>query len=534
MAMNVQTSASTIGMAPTATTGGAGQGSLPSLTGGAAADPNVGSAPAGGGIQTPGTQAQQAPAPAMNPLALTKHGTWLGPLMTIGGGIAAIAAFAKGQDGSKFMKFGGVAAALGGVGMTALGFQAKGVEVGTKKTEAEALVAMQQLQTQYEATMQNLSTQASTEITTLRQQLEQAKGQGGTNGPTGQTSGAGIGVGPGLDTTVVPGGRNGQAPIGGDPSTQTTTSGPQSTNPTTPSGPWSPQSLVGTSVELAAGASASGATIADAGTYQIEQLAGDANGYATADEANAAARQSMSTELMGSKFLRWMVVEHDGRFYGAVAKQSQGAGATPLTPAIGNVVAWSAMNHVEDNGVNGWQAYSWSKTSGQQSIAVPYGTDNVFAGVAGGGPAPSGTAPSGTTGTVAVAPTGGTSFDPATQVGRTFSINASTTEAGSVARGGVLQVQRFVASSAGGFGTAEEAAVAARAARASSGDASQWSRWVTLQGSDGRHYVYEGSIVKRATAELEAAPVHVFGTGFAEYFDGATNAWKAIADSSAA
>jgi hypothetical protein len=486
----------------------------------------------------------------MNPAALIKHGSWLGPLMTIGGGIAALTAFAKGQDGSKFLKYGGISAAVGGVGLTAMGFQAKGVETGTKKTEAEALAAMQQLQTQYEATMQNLSTQAATEISTLQQQLAQAQGgAAGQTGQTGQTSGSGLGVGPGLDTTVVPGGQGGQAPIGGDSSTQ----GTGTTTPATPAGPWTAQSIVGTTVQLAAGNSASGTPIATEGTYRIEQVAGDANGYGSLEEANAAARQSMSTELMGSKFLRWMVVEHEGRFYGAVAKQAQeGAGANPITPAIGNVVAWSAMNHVEDNGVNGWQAYSWSQTGGQQSMAVPYGTSNVFAGVSGGGPAPTGQQPTGTaptanapgtivddaltsvTGGGGVAAPSGAPLDPATQIGRSFSINASTTEDGSIVRGGVLQVQRFIDTSAGGFGTAEEAATAARAARAAAGGGNQWSRWITLQGSDGRHYVYEGSIVKRATAELQAAPVHVFGSGFAEYFDGATNAWKAIADQQAA
>jgi hypothetical protein len=299
--------------------------------------------------------------------------------------------------------------------------------------------------------------------------------------------------------------------------------------------------------------------IADAGTYRIEQVAGDANGYATVEEANAATRQTMSTELMGSKFLRWMVVEHGGRYYGAIAKQlPQGTQATPLTPQVGNVVAWSAMNHVSDQGVNGWQAYSWSATGGQSSIAVPYGTTNVFAGVSGGGPiggtstgpAPTGTAPTGQVqmlpGTNIPVPgqtpqnapvTGGgpsgAPFDPASQVGRSFSINASNTAEGDLARGGVLQVQKFVESSAGGFGTAEEAASAARAARKASGG-DQWTRWVSMQGSDGRHYVYQGSIVKRPTSEVQSAPVHVFGVGFAEFFDASTNSWKAVRDSQAA
>ncbi|MCW2921177.1 MAG: hypothetical protein JWL76_1051, partial [Thermoleophilia bacterium] len=436
-------------------------------------------------------------------------------------------------------------------------------------------------QSQYEATMTNLQQQATPENSTHKEQhtapqqgaaqQQPGAGQPGAQAPGPAGSGA-TNVGPGLDTTVVPGSGQQQqaAPVGGDPAAQGSgstpiggtvpTGGTTAPQTTTPAGPWTPQSLVGQSVPLAVGASASGTPIAEQGTYKIEQLAGDANGYATVEEANAATRTSMSTELMGSKFLRWMVVEHGGRYYGAIAKQlPQGGQATELKPEVGNVVAWSAMNHVTDNGVNGWQAYSWSATGGQQTIAVPYGTTNVFGGVSGGGPIggtqptgtqPAGTAPTGqgqtlpgtnipvpgqtaSTGPVTGGGPAGAPFDPASQVGRSFSINASNTAEGDLARGGVLQVQKFVESSAGGFGTAEEAATAARAARKASGG-DQWTRWVSLQGSDGRHYVYQGSIVKRPTSEVQAAPVHVFGVGFAEFFDSSTNSWKAVRDQQAA
>ncbi len=585
MATNVQGSASSIGMAPASTQmpgaeAGAG-GMLPGLTGGAGdpaagagmtADPNAAAA-----AGTPGAAQDPAAAGGALPggMDLTKiasTGRWLGPLMTIGGGIAAITAFAKGQDGSKFLKWAGVSAALSGVGLTAMGFKAKGIETGTQATEQQALLAMQQLDAQYKATMENLTATATQEITTLKQQLAMAQ-QGAAAGqqPGAQTPGpAGSGaenVGAGLDTVVVPGSQQQATPVGegstpGTGSTPVGTTAPAGTTApqgTTAAGPWSVQSLIGQSVDLQTGASASGAPIAEAGTYRIEQPAGDPNGYATVEEANAAARQTMSTELMGSRFLRWMVVEHGGRYYGAIAKQlPPGGQASALTPQVGNVVAWSAMNHISDNGVNGWQAYSWSQTGGAQSMAVPYGTTNVFAGVSGGGPvganptgsAPSGTAPTGATPTlpgtnipvpgatsgsapVTGAGPSGAAFDPASQVGRTFSINASNTAEGDLARGGVLQVQKFVESSSGGFGTAEEAAAAARSARTSTGG-DQWTRWISMQGGDGRFYVYQGSIVKRPTSEVQAAPVHVFGVGFAEYFDGATNAWKAVRDAQAA
>lgn len=551
MTANVQGSASGIGMAPQAGAGlsadPSATGPLPSLTGGAATgaagDPMVaGTDPTAGGA---GQAAAGAGAAAPAGFDMTKYasqGRWLGPLATMGGGFAAYKGL---SSGNKWMKIGGVAAALGGLALTGIGFKAKGIETGTKATEAQAVAAMQQLTAQYETTMQQLATQASTEITTLQQQLAQAQQAGAVAGTDqgvpgqGATDGSGGAVGPGLGGTTVPGSGS------GTPGTSGTT-GTQGTGPT---GAWSVQSIVGRSVDLAAGATPSGAVVADPGSYRIEQVAGDANGYATLEEANAAARASMSTELMGSKFLRWMVVEHEGRYYGAIAKQvGQGEQPNPISADIGNVVAWSAMNHVTDNGVNGWKAYSWTQSGGAQLIDVPYGSTNVFGGVSGGGPVGSapgtgtGSAPTGTgsvvddainqvTGGGQVQPGNGTPFDPASQVGRSFSINASTTAEGDLARGGTLQVQKFVDTSAGGFGTAEEAATAARSARAAAGGGDQWSRWLTLAGSDGRFYVYQGSIVSKATAELQAAPVHVFGVGFAEYFDGASNSWRAIRES---
>ncbi|MCW2923004.1 MAG: hypothetical protein JWM98_408, partial [Thermoleophilia bacterium] len=197
---------------------------------------------------------------------------------------------------------------------------------------------------------------------------------------------------------------------------------------------------------------------------------------------------------------------------------------------------------------------------GAMTISVPYGTANVFGG-AGAGAGATGTGTGTTTGTGTGTGTtaggGGTAtgtgtaprsveelgalgtsgpaapkaFDPASVIGRSFSINASSTAEGDLARGGVLQVQKFVDTSAGGFGTAEEAASAARAARASSGGGDQWSRVITLQGADNRFYVYQGSLVARATAELQdGSPMHVFGPNFAEFYDGTTSSWKAVRD----
>ncbi|MCW2922519.1 MAG: hypothetical protein JWL76_2393, partial [Thermoleophilia bacterium] len=173
MATNVQGSASSIGMAPAGAGAGAGAGGiLPGLTGGAgdpgagagAVDPTAGVGTAGaaapGAAQDPAAAAGGALPGGFDINKLASTGRWLGPLMTIGGGVAALMAF-KNPAGSNFLKFGGITAALSGVGLTAIGFKAKGIETGTKATEAQAVAAMQQLQSQYEATMTNLQQQAT-------------------------------------------------------------------------------------------------------------------------------------------------------------------------------------------------------------------------------------------------------------------------------------------------------------------------------------------------------------------------------------
>ncbi|MCW2922925.1 MAG: hypothetical protein JWM98_329, partial [Thermoleophilia bacterium] len=499
---------------------GAGNaGALPSLTGGAAGQgagqagsalPNAGAATdptAAGATGGAGTPAAAGALPGgMDITKLASSARWMGPLMAVGGAGLAIKGFQSAavskaileaggtvaKSGGGWMKWAGVGAALSGLALTGIGFKAKGVEVGGAAKEAEAVAAIQQLNAQYESTMQNLTTEASTQITTLQQQLAAAKQGGGATPGATDPSATGQGTTPGA--TPTPGA---QAPGAQTPSSNTlpatqnadgtttehgqivdgatpgvgiglnTTSVP--TDPTaatgaTTGGAWSPTALKGLTKQLEAGTSPGGTTIADAGNYKIEGLAGDPNGYASVDEANAAARATMSTELMGSKFLRWMVVEHGGRFYGAIGKQLA-AGEQPklLTPEAGNVVAWSAMNHVSENGAAGWQAYSWTQAGGAKTISVPYGTANVFGGAGatgtGSGTA-TGTGTTTGTGTGTTAGGGGTTtgtgtaprsveelgalgatgaaapkaFDPASVIGRSFSINASSTAEGDLAR----------------------------------------------------------------------------------------------------
>jgi hypothetical protein len=81
----------------------------------------------------------------------------------------------------------------------------------------------------------------------------------------------------------------------------------------------------------------------------------------------------------------------------------------------------------------------------------------------------------------------------------------------------------------GTFASADAAAAAARTARASGDQANKWRRVVTVQVSDGSFHVYEASIVNKAVPALSgASPAHIFGSGFAEYFNGSS--WQAVAD----
>ncbi|MCW2927663.1 MAG: hypothetical protein JWM86_1631 [Thermoleophilia bacterium] len=489
-------------------------------------------------------------------------------------GFSAAAAVQAGAAATKapgLLKWGGIAAAIGGLALTGIGFKAKGVETGTKATEATAVQAINALTAQYEQTMSAMAAQKAQEIQGLKAKVAAAGQQGG---------GAGIDPATGLPTAGAGAGQ-GQTPVGGT-GTPGAAAGsgvvlgedgkPSETAPivdgatpgvgiglnttvvpttgTAAAAGGATQAMLGSSVNLAAGQSG-GAVIAEAGNYKIEQLAGDPAGYATLEEANSAARATMSTELMGSKFLRWMVVEQGGRFYGVIAKQlAAQEPAKPLPATAGNVVAWSAMNHVAVNGTNGWKAYAWTKTGGEQITDVPYGTSAVFGGGPGGAIGGPATVPAGTGAGAGSAPIGGTnsgavtgggqvaqpgvvagSFDPASAIGRSFAVNASTTAEGDLARGGALQVQKFIEASTGGFGTPEEAATVARQARAAIPAGDAWSRITTLQGADGRYYVYQGSIVKRETAAIQnAAPLHVFGAGFSEFFDSASNSWRAVRD----
>ena len=480
------------------------------------------------------------------------------------------------KGGSKWLKWGGIAAAITGLGITMMGFGAKGKQDGAKAKEAEILPQVQAFSQQAEA----IVTQQNTKIATLEQQLAAAQAAVPTGGGTVAPGDAGTttpgatgtpGATTGTGTTT-----GGTAPADGtatNPQTQLPTPAtvnadgtavvqpstayielPTATNVSQPTpavgatpAMWAPGALISAQVGLPAGNTAAGGMVSAAGSFTIDRVVGAAEGYATVDEANKAVRATMNTTFGGSSFVRSLVVEHGDRFYAAVAKPSQpNETSNPISAdKHGTMVAWNSLNHLD--GV-GWVAYSWSQQAGASTYNIPYNQDMVFPGGVpsatatgtGAAPAATGTTTPATTTTPAVAGGGAvtpaaTAFVPTSIVGQSFAINASSTAEGTLARGGSLQIQRFVDSSTGGFGTADEAALAARAARTEAGGGDQWIRFLTAQGSDGRYYVYQGSIVARPTTELAAAsPMHVFGAGFAEYYDSTTSSWKAVADTTAA
>ncbi|MCU1437159.1 MAG: hypothetical protein JWP66_246 [Naasia sp.] len=437
--------------------------------------------------------------------------------MLAGGLGLALFALSKGKRLPGFLGVG--AAGLGGA-LLGVGLHKKGVADGRKQAEQEILPAFQGLQAQADKTISDMQTQYEATITQLRQ------GGGGAGGTGPGTGDAGATPGGAGDPTADPtGGTPGGTPGEGMPGQDTAPVIDIPTAATTGTGPGT--ALVGASVTLPAGAGSTG-EIAAGGAFTIAAAVGQAAGYATLEEANAAVQATVSTQTMGSRHLRYVVIQQGQKFYSAVAKAAEGG--TPagpaLTPEQGKVVAWNAINHMD---AAGWQTYTWTEQGGGRSTSVPYGQPKPFAPNAGpvaGTPAPApGAPPVAGPATPTPSPASTPAFDPASQLTRTFSLNDSGT-----ARGGVLQLQS-VAGSSTGYATGAEATSAARQARAAAGGGSEWTRWITTQGGDGRFYVFQGSLVSRATADLTAAaPLHVLGRGFAEYYDGAARAWVAVAD----
>ncbi|MCW2972791.1 MAG: hypothetical protein JWN72_1064, partial [Thermoleophilia bacterium] len=510
---------------------------------------------AGAATDTTGAGAAAANASPLAALGLDKLPSWLGPLTTVAGGGAAIYGFSKAASataqaagkGYGLLKFGGIAAALAGIGITYMASKA----AGAKAKEAEIAPQITAYNTQVTQAFADQKTQYETVIAQLQQQAQAGgAGQADPGAGTGQTGTTNP------DGTPTPGTGTGTETSGGTGQTGASQvpSGVVIDNPakavptgTLTAGAWSPSALVGSSIDLTQGNGADASNpIAKAGTFVVSTGIGDVNGYATVDEANAAAKAAMSTQTTGVPYLRFGVIEHGGKFYGVLAKASDGVTqGKPLDAATGTVAAWNALNFVASGNSGSWQAYSWSKTAGESAVDVGYTAEPFAAGAAATsaaqpgatttsttapGTAPTASTAGGTTTATTGTPAAAVAFDPNSVIGTSFAINAASTAEGDLVRGGALQVQGFASSSTGGFGTPEEAAVAARTERAAIGT-DPWKRVVTMQGADHKFYVYTGSIVARETAAATtAAPVHVFGSGIAEYFDGTSASWKAVRD----
>lgn len=424
---------------------------------------------------------QQPAAGMTSPLGGILSNPLLGIGLAVGG--AALGAYGL-TRGSGMLKLMGAGTALSGLMLTYQGARAKGAEQG--RVEG-AQVALQQFQQQVQQQLGPMIDAQNQKIAEQQAVIAQMQGGGGTDVSAG-------GSGVGTDTSA--GGAYPAGPAQAIPDSQ-----------------WTPAALVGQAVMLGEANLPSGQQVAEQGSFVIGQPVGDAVGYGSFAEADAVARRSMSTDLQGTKNYRWLVVEHDGRFHAFLAARDQ-QGAAPQLPADnGNVVGWHALRAVETGDLQvKWIDYGWSSTAGSSfDLFGQSGVAEATTSVAGGGAA------SGVTQAALVA----------SLVGRTFAINTASA-AGQVVDGGHVQLHGVVGSSAG-YATPEEAAAAARADGEATAS-SRWARSVTLQLADGRFYAFRGQLVNRGTVDVGqlAAPLFVFGAGFAEYFDGV--AWVAQPD----
>jgi hypothetical protein len=531
-------------------------------------------------VQQPGTApAGTDPAAMLDPAALMGKFKWLGPAMVVGG--AALGAFALIKWGSQGGKLAGMLAqkeaqaagegiaavakagefnklpmikllmagsmVASGLYTTMTGFEGAGKEAGKEegvRALQQALAPeMQKIETSYDATMQ--------ENEQLKQLIAQYQAQGQVPGAGTTTPGTGQQIAPGSGGTTTPGTGGATTP---GPDGTTAGSGTQTTATPRPAGQWSSAGLLGKAVSLGQATAPTGFPVAEQGSYAIGSTLGDPAGYATVDEASTVAQASMSTELQGTKLYRWVVIEHDGRYYAVQAAKDDTGTAGQLAAADGTIAAWHALRF-DETGAGAWTAYHWSKTAG--SSFTPFVTTGgggnaaaqaSSAGSAGGTTAdPVSNATSNAIGAATGTPAAGAQpavsgggaatasvsqpagFDPASLVGTGFAVSDAAIDGTTVA-GGFLQLRKLVVLSEGGLSSPAAAGDVARRYRESNLEPNGWQRWVTVKANDGRYYVYEGTIVNAATAALPAtaAPMHLFGHGFAEYFDG--RSWVASRD----
>lgn len=438
----------------------------------------------------------------------------------------------------KFLRGAGMFAILGGAGLIALNFfQGKGAAAAgggaaqqtTAQTqqqltpEEQQMLAMQQeanLQEQA-AIEQNRALTFQTMNTIGGGTTPQAPAAGASGAaapaataPVGTTAPAANGAQTATTSPTAAGtAQQGQAPVG-----STQAAGAVQQPATT--------SLVGASLNLASGIGASGAGIAAAGNFVIDEELGT---FPTVAAASAAVHTALSQLGLGMNDQRFAVIQTGPSSFRAVHANASTEAGKPLTAQQGTVVQWDAMTFSSDAGL---QAYSWNQQRGAVSQAlslgeVPFAQLDQQAGQTGGGavgqqqqpqtqgplqpPVPGAPVTGG--GTVApVATQVAGAFNPNAIVGQTFASLPALASNGTLVPGGTLQIQGFIPGLTGGFATAQEAQLLAQQVAPGIGSMGPYARVATMQGADGRFYNFIGSIVARPTVDVQgAAPVSVLG-----------------------
>jgi hypothetical protein len=92
-----------------------------------------------------------------------------------------------------------------------------------------------------------------------------------------------------------------------------------------------------------------------------------------------------------------------------------------------------------------------------------------------------------------------------------------------------VQLVDFATESAGGFLDVESAARLALALRDNSPSRNNHERWVVIEGSDDRFYVYQALAVAQQTSPMQtASPAAVMGPTFLQYVDPNRGGWVAV------
>jgi hypothetical protein len=144
---------------------------------------------------------------------------------------------------------------------------------------------------------------------------------------------------------------------------------------------WSPANILTTGVDLDDARLPNGEPVAEAGIAELIEPIGNPAGYGTAAEADQVAAGSVS-DIFGHSKYRWIVIQHQGRFYAFNAVRYEPAFVgedevvvNPEPPPCrilssqGVVVAWHALRFISSTGQ--LVRYDWSQGSGGRFSVVP-------------------------------------------------------------------------------------------------------------------------------------------------------------------